>query len=315
MQHEMAGWLTEEQVIDATGVGRFTLDRWRRAGLISWDRRFLGFGTEKGSPTVYPPIAVEQVRHVQKSSQECKGYERWGWESWRAGLPVPGMIGWIVKRLDQLEERAVKSAGTGKIKTVIADIAEKGRLRRKPHQPIFSKVRDPNARKAILEWSLAIGAGSVPSASIYDHTSPAAKAFHRAAGSGETPDPLHDIENLSFTRLRELASGASAGELEKARLDCSRLADIVALAASLDWRRIRDVIGVTHQGGPEVPIAPYERLSGLWDNLNFRACLVPFLIFMRRQPGYRYELDERFASMEIELHALADKAAAASLPA
>jgi hypothetical protein len=314
MQQDIAGWLTEEQVIDATGVGRFTLDRWLRAGLVSWDRRFLGFGTDRGSPTVYPPIAVEQIRHVQKSRQECKGYERWGWELWRHGLPVPGMIGWIVKRLGQLEERADKLAGSGKIKTVVADIADKGRLRASPLQPIFSKVRDQKARQAILGWSLAIGAGSALPASIYDRTSPVAKAFRKAAGAAEPSDPLLRIEDMSITQLRELVTGATAAELERARLDCGRLVDILALAASLDWRCIRDMIGVTHQGGPEGPIAPYERLAGLWGNLNFRVGLVPFLIFVRRQPGYRYELDERFTSMEIELHALADKAAAASLP-
>jgi hypothetical protein len=50
-----AGWLTEKQLIANTGGGSFTLDRWRREGLIPWDRRFLGFG--EGTVTVYPPIA------------------------------------------------------------------------------------------------------------------------------------------------------------------------------------------------------------------------------------------------------------------
>ena len=98
-------------------------------------------------------------------------------------------------------------------------------------------------------------------------------------------------------------------DIELARLDCKRLAGLVALAASLDWRRVRDVLGVTRQGGPATPIAPFERLIGLWDNLDFRACLIPFLMFVRGQPGYHYELDERFASLEIELQALAEKVA------
>ena len=57
---EKDGWLTEEQLIAETGIGRFTLDRRRREGLVPWDRRFLGFGV--GTLTVYPPIAVPMIR-------------------------------------------------------------------------------------------------------------------------------------------------------------------------------------------------------------------------------------------------------------
>ena len=71
---------------------------------------------------------------------------------------------------------------------------------------------------------------------------------------------------------------------------------------------------MTHQGGPATPIAPFERLIALWDNLDFRACLIPLLVFVRSRPGYGYELDERFASMEIELRALAEKVASPGRP-
>jgi hypothetical protein len=113
---------------------------------------------------------------------------------------------------------------------------------------------------------------------------------------------------MSFAQLREIATSASAGDLVLARDDYNRLADLVRRAASLDWHRIRDVLGVTHQGGPTTPIPPFDRLIGLWGNLNSRALLIPFLIFVRTRPSYRYELDERFASLEIELWALSERA-------
>ena len=53
----------------------------------------------------------------------------------------------------------------------------------------------------------------------------------------------------------------------------------------------------------------FVRLIGLWDNLDFRAYLIPFLMFVRSRPGYGYELDERFASLEIELQALSERVA------
>ena len=196
----------------------------------------------------------------------------------------------------------------GITKTAVVDAAGKGRLRRKPHQPIFNRMRQPQARQAVLEWAVAIGAGLTAPASIYTPGSPAAKAFSKATGAAQPPDPSLEIEKISFARLLGIITSASAGDLELARLDYNRLTGLVELAASLDWQRIRDALGVTHQGGPATPIAPFERLIGLWENLDFRACLIPFLIFVRSRPGYRYELDERFASLEIELQVLADRA-------
>jgi len=112
---------------------------------------------------------------------------------------------------------------------------------------------------------------------------------------------------MSFARLHKIITSASVSDIELARRDCNRLANLVRLAACLDWRRVRDALDVTHQGGPATPISPFERLIGLWDNLDFRACLIPFLMFVRSRPDYRYKLDERFASLEIELHALSEK--------
>jgi hypothetical protein len=297
-------WLTEEQLIAETGIGRFTLDRRRREGLVPWDRRFLGFGV--GTRTVYPPIAVPMIRRLQELQQTFKGVDRWRWSLWLEGYPVD-IIGWH-DRLLRLKNKA-EALAKGKIKTIVVDAAGKGRLRGKPHQPIFDRVRQWQARQAVLEWSVAVGVGAVAPASVYTPGSPAAKAFGKATGAAQPPDPSLEIEKMSFERLHKIITGASLSDIETARLDCNRLAGLVALAASLDWRRVRDALGLTHQGGPTTPIAPFERLIGLWDNLDFRACLIPFLMFVRSRPSYRYELDERFASLEIEFQALSERVA------
>jgi hypothetical protein len=301
---DTVGWLTEEQLIAETGVGRFTLDRRRRQGLVPWDRRFLGFGV--GTVTVYPPIAVPMLRRLQGLQQAFKGVDRWRWALWLEGYPVD-----IIKlhnRLLRLKNRA-KRLAKGKIKTVVVEAARKGRLRGKPHQPIFNHARQWQARQAVLEWSFAVGVGAVPPASVYTPGSAAAKAFSKATSAAQPADPSLEIEQMSFERLRKIIISASVSDIELARLDCNRLAGLVTLAASLDWRRVRDALGVTRQGGPTTPIAPFELLIGLWDNLDFRACLIPFLMFVRSRPGYRYELDERFASLEIELQALSERVA------
>jgi len=311
---DTASWLTEEQLIAETGLGEFTLDRWRREGLIPWRRQFLGFG--EGTATVYPPIAVSMVRRLQELRLEFKGVDRWRWALWLEGYPVD-IVRSLKDRLQQFRKRA-KTAGNyldrlqkqtaRSDKDAFEEAAGKGRLRGNPLQPIFDRLRQQQARRVLLEWGVAIGAGVVPPASIYTPGSPAAKAFNKGIGAAKARDPSLEIEKMSFPRLNEIVRKASAGDIEQARLDCSRLAGLVKLAASLNWSCVRDAISVTHQGGPATPIAPFERLIGLWDNLDYRACIIPFLIFVRSRAGYRHELDERFASLEIELRALAEKA-------
>jgi hypothetical protein len=298
------GWLKEEQLIAETGVGPFTLDRRRRERLVPWERRFLGFGI--GTRTVYPPIAVPMIRRLQELHETVKGVDRWRWALWLEGYPVD-IIEWH-NRLLQLQNRA-EAFAKGKTKTIVVEAARKGRLRGKVHRPIFNRIRQWQARQAVLEWSFAVGVGAVAPASIYTPGSPAAKAFGKATSAEQPPDPSLEIEKMSFRRLHKIVTSAGVSDMELARRDCNRLAGLVTLAASLDWRLVRDALGVTHQGGPATPIAPFERLIGLWDNLDFRACLIPFLMFVRSRPGYGYELDERFASLEIELQALSQRVA------
>lgn len=299
-----ADWLTEEQLIAETGIGAFTLDRRRREGLVPWSRQFLDFGV--GTRTVYPPIAIPMVRRVQELQRQVKGVDHWRWALWLEGYPVD-IVQWHRDRLLGLQNRA-EALAKGKIKTVVETVSGKGRLRGKPVQPIFNRLRQKQARQAVLEWSVTIGVGSVPPASFHTPGSPTAKALSKATAATQPPDPSLEMEKMSFARLHKIITGASVSDIELARVDCNRLAGLIKLAASLDWHRVRDALGVTHQGGPASPIAPFERLIGIWENLDFRACLIPFLIFVRSQPGYRYELDERFASLEIELQALSQRA-------
>jgi len=219
---DTAGWLTEEQLIAETGIGRFTLDRRRRQGLVPWDRRFLGFGV--GTCTVYPPIAVAMIRRLEELKRTVKGVDRWRWALWLEGYPVD-IVEWH-DRLLRLKNKA-EALAKGKIKTIVVDAAGKGRLRGKPHQPIFDRVRQWQARQAVLEWSVAVGVGAVAPASIYTPGSPAARAFGKATGAAQQPDPSLEIEKMSFARLHKIVSSASVNDIELARLDCNRLVGYV----------------------------------------------------------------------------------------
>ena len=238
---DTGGWLTEEQLIAETGIGRFTLDRRRRQRLVPWDRRFLDFGV--GTRTVYPPIAVPMIRRLQELQQTFKGVDRWRWALWLEGYPVD-IIEWH-DRLLRLKNSA-EALAKGNIKTIVVEAAGKGRLRGKSHQPIFNHVRQWQARQAVLEWSVAVGVGAIVPASVYTPGSPPAKALGKAISAAQPPDPSLEIEKMSFARLHKIISSASVSDIELARLDCNRLAGLVRLAASLDWQRVRDALGVTH---------------------------------------------------------------------
>ena len=253
-----ADWLTEKQLIAETKIGSFTLDRRRREGLVPWSRRFLGF--EVGTLTVYPPIAVPMIRRIQELQREFKGVDRWRWALWLEGYPVD-IVQWNGDRLLGLQHRA-EALAKGNIKTVVVEASGKGRLRGKPLQPILNQLRQSQARRAVLEWSVTIGIGSVPPASFYTPGSPTAKALSKALEAGQPPDPALEIEKMSIARLHKIITSAGASDVELARRDCNRLAGLIRLASSLDWHRVREVLGVTHQGGPASPIAPFERSSG-----------------------------------------------------
>jgi hypothetical protein len=206
---DMAGWLTEEQLIAETGVGHFTLDRRRREGLVPWDRRFLDFGV--GTVTVYPPIAVPMIRRLQELQQAFKGVDRWRWALWLEAYPID-IIKWH-DRLLRLKNRA-EALAKGNIKTSVVQAVGKGRLRGKPHQPIFNHVRQWQARQAVLEWSVTVGVGSVPPASVYTPGSPAAKAFSKATSAAQPPDRSLEIETMSFERLHKIITRAPDSQLE-----------------------------------------------------------------------------------------------------
>ena len=282
---DTTGWLTEKQVIAETGVGAFTLDRWRREGLVPWDRRFLTFA--KGTVTVYPPIAVPMIHRIRALREEIKGFDRRRWALWLEGYPV-NIVREIDGRLCRLENSA-DTAPRRRSKTKQAEeapanaigglkaLAEatggpldgfdkvigKGRQRGKVVQPLFNAVRNQGARAAVLDWGFTIGAGLAPAISLYKRST-ASRAVLTAIGGGEPPDLTLDVENMSIARLRNILGKATAAEIEQARRDCARIAALAAGAATANWAVIRKVTGLVHQGGPTEPFAHFKRLGELW---------------------------------------------------
>lgn len=278
MYNAPAGYVTEEQLLQATGIGKFTLDRWRRDGLIPWRRE----NCSSGRFTIYPKIAIEIVLYIK--SLPYKGFDCRFFAVWLKGYDEPvEIVSWVNQTL-QIVSKTLAKATIAQTSKLIKEVTGKGRLRGTPQQAIFGRKRDPKVRKSLFEWGLAVGRGTIPEASVYDcstETSPLVKAM------GGRPDPQLDIENtLAPDQLRAVINSASTSELERARQDCARLANVITGASSMAAVQTRE--------------AAYASLIGLWGKPIFRAVLVSFLIHVRRQ-GYGSALDKFLEDFEVEL--------------
>jgi hypothetical protein len=191
-------------------------------------------------------------------------------------------------------------------------MARKPAKRTSPHRTVFGHLQEQEGRRNLLSWAGAIGVGIEPAFSLYAAGSVLTKAFEKAAGAASAPDLELELEKMSVPRLRDILAKAAADQLEQVRRDCKTICDLVALAETVDWRRVRACLEVPRQGvseGRGGPIEPFERLVSLWRSYDARAMAIPYLIFVRGLPGYRYSLDETFASKAVELRALAEMAA------
>jgi hypothetical protein len=301
------GWLTEDEVLAKTGVGHFSFVRFRALGFVpKGNRRFLGRGV--GSTVfVYPPIAVPMIQRVVELRKAHAGYDGVFWGLWLDGYPVE-VTRWPDARLKRLQAKTTGVTDAA-IKAVARQLARQPAKRTSPHRAIFRHLQEQEGRRSLLSWAGAIGVGIEPALGLYTTGSVLTTAFEKGIGAAGVPDPALEVEEMSVPRLREILAKAGLDELEQARRDCKTISDLVALAETIDWRRVRAPLDVPRQGvseGRGGPIEPFEGLISLWRSFDTRAFLIPYLVFVRSLPGYRYELDETLASKAIELRALAD---------
>jgi hypothetical protein len=247
------------------------------------------------------------IRRVVKLRKARAGVDGVFWGLWLDGYPVD-VIRWTDERLKRLQAKS-----TGKthadVKAVARQLARQPAKRTSPHRAIFRHLQEQQGRRNLLSWAAAIGVGIEPALGLYMNGSALTAAFEKGVGAAGVPDSALEVEKMSVPRLRDILAKAGLDELEQARRDCKTISDLVSVAGTIDWRRVRARLDVPRQGvneGRGGPIKPFERLISLWRSFDTRAFLIPYLIFVRSLPGYRYELDETLASKAIELRALAD---------
>jgi hypothetical protein len=306
------GWLTEEEVLAKAKIGRFTFVRLRAIGFVpKGNRESLGRGVGT-TRFLYPPIAVSMIRRAVALRKSRAGDDGVFWGLWLDGYPLD-VAHWIDEHLRRLQKKTA-GATQADIAAVTRQFARQPAKRTSPHRAMFRHLQEQKGRRNLLSWAAALGVGIEPAFSLYTAGSVLTKAFEKGLGAASAPDLELEIERMSVPRFRDILAKAGTDELEQARRDCKTIGDLVALAETVDWRRVRACLDVPRQGvseGRGGPIEPFERLVSLWRSYDARAMVIPYLIFARGLPGYRYSIDEAFASKAVELRALAEMAAKA----
>jgi hypothetical protein len=289
-----ADLISEQELLDATGIDHHSLRRVRKWLFIKPVRSFPG----RGSVSYYPKIAVPMIRRFSELRHETLKINDCVWRLWIEGFPIP-IREWALGRLRPFET-AIAVAASGDIEKIRKDTIPASSTkpaRTNPAYPIHGRLGS-NAAYSMLHWAFDIMAGLTPAKSLHDPASPSFDAVKKAGGlTGENWDPPDlelDIESLSVSRLCEIVRGVGAAELEQARRDWAMIAQLIDVSGATDWRGVRKALHVERTSSAQ-PIAPVDFLIALWHDPDARAGLLAGLIHFRRSPDHSHRISEVLA--------------------
>jgi hypothetical protein len=177
---------------------------------------------------------------------------------------------------------------------------------------------DRSQLRDLALWAYRIGADIEQHERLDNPDSPILDTLRRVAGLPDkgypAPDRKLGVELMSVGWLREVIEKARPDELDQARRDCRAIDHLAERATGVDWRAVvpaiqsaaRSVSGDRQQEPPSiraraearkrppVPVIVRSLLSS-WDELHFRAFLIPTLIGWRQIPEYGKHITELLA--------------------
>ena len=139
------GWLTEEELLAAAGIGHFTFVRLRALGLVpKSSRQSLGRGV--GSTRyLYPPIAIPMIRQAVELRKARMGDDSLFWGLWLDGLPVD-IVRWIDQRLKLLLKKVAGRTTPANVNEAARLIARQPAKRTSPHRALFRHLQEQEGR-------------------------------------------------------------------------------------------------------------------------------------------------------------------------
>ncbi len=309
------GWVTRDELVAATGVGDRNLLNWCAKGFVPRPmRRFLGGG--RGTAAFYRAESVAIIRRLHELQQQGRDADAWLWGLWLDPADYPVDIRpWLLRRLDR-DLGAIKAVGDDQeqIERHVAEGLRRGR--------VIPKLRrrgiDRSHLRDLALWAYRVWADIEQHERLDSPDSPILDALRKAAGLPDkgypAPERKLGVELMSVAWLKEVVEKASPDELEQIRRDCRAIDHLAEVAAGVDWRAIMPAIrsvvrSITGDRQPEppsiraraegrkrppVPVIVRSLLSS-WDELHFRAFLIPSLITGRQTPEYGKRITELLA--------------------
>jgi hypothetical protein len=302
------GWITRDELVDATGVSDRNLLNWCAEGFVPRPGR--------GSPAFYRAESVAMIHRLYELQRQGRDADAWLWGLWLdpADYPVD-MRPWILRRLEHAQE-AIDTIDEepDQIEQHVGAALKRGRLIRKLHR---GGVNASHLRDLML-WAYRVAADIEQHGRLDNPDSSILATLRNVAGLPEkgfpAPDRKLGVELMAVRWLHETVEQTNPGALEQVRRDCRTIDRLAKAAASIDWRAAEPSIqsAVRSLNGDKLQVPPSVRarkearkrapvpsivriLLLLWGDFDIRAILISGVIAIRQSSEHGKRLTEILA--------------------
>jgi hypothetical protein len=249
-------WISEADVIAATGASRRNLAEWRSHGIVTGRRRSLGRGAGT-TPCFYPPDAIRLIRRLYELQRTVRDADRWLWQLCLEGFSTD-VCKWATKRLRR-ELKLAHGAGADGLAQAASEAANEMPASSDLARSLFDRVRRPEDREAIASYVAANFAGYQQPGNVRTIEEPTFDIMLKAMGIPRStlPPPEVDFGQLSVPWFCNILETANHDEREQARRDWQAITRLIEVLETTDWsvvgRELEATIEALTKSSPEAP--------------------------------------------------------------
>lgn len=311
------GWIERGDLLAATGENERNLVEFRGYGIVP--RPVEVASKRRGKVSYYHPASIPIIQRLHTLKETTpRNMDEWLWHLWLEEYPVDIRL-WVGKHLASFEKRldAVEAAGG------IAALPLETPSRFNPSRAAWGRVRSKDDRRTLFTalFTIARGNARLDLLGKADGTGPMLLDLVLKAGGIRVregpPDRELSSADVSLSGLAVLMDGAREAELKQARRDCLSINRLADTAEMIDWPQTMAALEpIAARLAPEPPSKEArkgERVRprpapeavrfclAIWNDVEARAVLLPFLILVRRSPDHGNRLTGLLAAAEFAL--------------
>ncbi|MBF6611576.1 MAG: hypothetical protein IVW55_00415 [Chloroflexi bacterium] len=310
-ERPLSEWLTEEEMLQRTGISSWQLQRWHRE-VFAWSNEPLFEQIRIGHRmvTFYNPECVSIARRLLEMKKEgLRDFDAWLWQLWLDGYPI-NMRAYCLKVIEGAQEE-VQSLDESGVLYSDQPLADQLGLRSPASDSLlelaYKRVydKDKDYVNALITWLLHVAAEKEPPIEWdyqeeYDYDVPEelrypsiGELFARAAGAPEEwaqPVPLREL--MSIRAGREALARATEDQWRQVREDCRVIADSFTAWQHMyiTYKRAKQAVKeglfvgdvtVVATMGKAMRLVPVRVISKLYSDRFVRAVLAGYLLRVR----------------------------------